>query len=185
MAQLMSIPEAARRYANAVFELAAEQQILEVAINDLSKIDQLISNNSDFARLITTPTFSVQEQIAVIEKIFEKDNVHDLVKNLIRLLVQNRRINILSAVIGGFKLLVQEHSGEINAEITTACDLTEKQVSQIKSNLKGIIGKEVKLDINQDPNILGGIVVKIGSQMIDTSVSTKLNNLKILMKGAS
>jgi F-type H+-transporting ATPase subunit delta len=100
-------------------------------------------------------------------------------------LIKNRRINILVSIIGGFNLLILSNSGEVRAEVTSAQDLSMEQLDGIKSNLKKLTEKEIKLETKLDPEIMGGIIVKIGSQMIDTSVSTKLNNLKILMKGAN
>jgi F-type H+-transporting ATPase subunit delta len=88
-------------------------------------------------------------------------------------------------VVNAFELILKENSGEILAEVTAVSELTKEQLNQIRDNLKKMTGKEVQLETNIEPNILGGIKVKIGSQMIDASVSTKLNNLKILMKGAN
>ena len=106
-------------------------------------------------------------------------------KNFVNVLIENRRVNILQSIIQAFNLLVLNNSGEVIAHITSAQDLSREQLTSIKSSLRKFTDKEIKLNTKLDPDIMGGMVVKIGSQMIDTSVSTKLNNLKILMKGAN
>ncbi|MDG2187533.1 MAG: F0F1 ATP synthase subunit delta [Hyphomicrobiales bacterium] len=185
MTQEISIPEVSKRYAKAIFELANENEILDQVSNDLFTLEKAIIDSKDLRRLISSPTFSSDEQMQVMEQILNKQKATDIIKNFINVLIKNRRINILVSIIGGFNLLILSNSGEVRAEVTSAQDLSMEQLDGIKSNLKKLTEKEIKLETKLDPEIMGGIIVKIGSQMIDTSVSTKLNNLKILMKGAN
>ena len=120
-----------------------------------------------------------------MKEIFEKQGISVLVKNLINVLIKNRRISLLVSIINAYDLIMKSNSGEIIAEVITATDLKDNQKQQIINNLKKMTGKEIQIQSKIEPGIIAGIKVKIGSQMIDASVSTKLNNLKILMKGAN
>lgn len=185
MSQETSISEVAKRYAKATYELANTDGIASQVSDDLISLKDLIINNKSLLNLISSPTFTSQEQSAVFDGIFKKQKISKIVQNLINVLIRNRRVNALISVANAYELIMKENSGEILAEVTAISELSKDQLNQIKDNLKKLTGKEVELETNIEPNILGGIKVKIGSQMIDASVSTKLNNLKILMKGAN
>tara|TARA_Y100000591_G_scaffold333128_2_gene373959 strand:- start:95 stop:652 length:558 start_codon:yes stop_codon:yes gene_type:complete len=185
MSNETSIPEVAKRYAKATFDLAAAENLSEAVLKDLSILKKMVNNNEDLNRLISSPTFSSNDQISVMKEIFEKQGISVLVKNLINVLIKNRRISLLVSIINAYDLIMKSNSGEIIAEVITATDLKDNQKQQIIDNLKKLTGKEIQIQSKIEPGIIAGIKVKIGSQMIDASVSTKLNNLKILMKGAN
>jgi F-type H+-transporting ATPase subunit delta len=185
MTQEISIPEVSKRYAKAIFELASEDKKLDKISKDLMSLDKAINENDRLSRLITSPTFSSNEQIQVMGSLLDKQEAAKIVKNFVNVLIDNGRINILQSIIQAFNLLIIKNSGEIIADVISAQDLSQEQLSAVKSSLRKLTDKEIKLNTKLDPEIMGGMIVKIGSQMIDTSVSTKLNNLKILMKGAN
>ncbi|NDD48470.1 MAG: ATP synthase F1 subunit delta [Alphaproteobacteria bacterium] len=178
MSQETSISEVAKRYARATYELANTEGSTSQVSDDLISLKELIINNKSLLNLISSPTFTSQEQSAVFDGIFKKQKISKIVQNLTNVLIRNRRLNALVSVSHAFEQIMKENSGEIVAEVTAVSELSKDQLNQIKDNLKKMTGKEVQLETNIEPNILGGM-------MIDASVSTKLNNLKILMKGAN
>lgn len=185
MSNKTSIPEVAKRYAKATFDLADAESLTDAVLQDLNTLKKMINNNEGLNRLISSPTFSSTDQISVMSEIFKKQDVSILVKNLVNVLIRNRRINLLVSIITAYDLIMKSNSGEIIAEVITAAELKDDQKQEIISNLKKMTGKEIQIQSKIEPEIIAGIKVKIGSQMIDASVSTKLNNLKILMKGAN
>tara|TARA_Y100000768_G_C23965307_1_gene677533 strand:+ start:756 stop:1313 length:558 start_codon:yes stop_codon:yes gene_type:complete len=185
MSKETSIPEVAKRYAKATFDLAEAENLSEAALKDLTILKKIIIDNAELNRLISSPTFTSTDQLNVMNEIFKKQDISVLVKNLVNVLIRNRRINLLVSVINAYDLIMKSNSGEIIAEVITAAELKDDQKQEIVSNLKKMTGKEIQIQSKVQPEIIAGIKVKIGSQMIDASVSTKLNNLKILMKGAN
>ena len=185
MSKETSIPEVAKRYAKATFDLAEAENLSEAVLKDLTILKKIIIDNAELNRLISSPTFTSTDQLNVMNEIFKKQNISVLVKNLVNVLIRNRRINLLVSVINAYDLIMKSNSGEIIAEVITAAELKDDQKQEIVSNLKKLTGKEIQIQSKVQPEIIAGIKVKIGSQMIDASVSTKLNNLKILMKGAN
>ncbi len=185
MSKETSIPEVAKRYAKATFDLAEAENLSEAVLKDLTILKKIIIDNAELNRLISSPTFTSTDQLNVMNEIFKKQDISVLVKNLVNVLIRNRRINLLVSVINAYDLIMKSNSGEIIAEVITAAELKDDQKLEIVSNLKKMTGKEIQIQSKVQPEIIAGIKVKIGSQMIDASVSTKLNNLKILMKGAN
>ena len=185
MSKETSIPEVAKRYAKATFDLAEAENLSEAVLKDLTILKKIIIDNAELNRLISSPTFTSTDQLNVMNEIFKKQDISVLVKNLVNVLIRNRRINLLVSVINAYDLIMKSNSGEIIAEVITAAELKDDQKQEIVSNLKKLTGKEIQIQSKVQPEIIAGIKVKIGSQMIDASVSTKLNNLKILMKGAN
>ena len=185
MSKETSIPEVAKRYAKATFDLAEAENLSEAVLKDLTILKKIIIDNAELNRLISSPTFTSTDQLNVMNEIFKKQDISVLVKNLVNVLIRNRRINLLVSVINAYDLIMKSNSGEIIAEVITAAELKDDQKQEIVSNLKKMTGKQIQIQSKVQPEIIAGIKVKIGSQMIDASVSTKLNNLKILMKGAN
>ena len=180
-----SIPEVAKRYAKATFDLAEAENLSDAVLKDLTALKKMVNDNDDLNRLISSPTYTSTDQISVMNEIFKKQDISILVKNLVSVLVRNRRVNLLISIVDAYDFIMKSHSGEIVAEVITAIELEDDQKQEIISNLKKMTGKEIQIQSKIEPEIIAGIKVKIGSQMIDASVSTKLNNLKILMKGAN
>ncbi len=185
MSNETSIPEVAKRYAKAIFDLAEAENTTHVVFKDLTTLKKMVNENQDLNRLISSPTFTSTDQISVMNEIFKKQNISILVKNLVNVLIGNRRVSLLISIVNAYDFIMKSNSGEIIAEVITAAELKEDQKQEVIKNLKKMTGKEIQIQSKIDPEIIAGIKVKIGSQMIDASVSTKLNNLKILMKGAN
>ncbi|MCF1505197.1 MULTISPECIES: F0F1 ATP synthase subunit delta [Afifella] len=175
----------ADRYAAALFELALEESALEQVEADLDRYSQMLDESADFRRLVESPAFSSEDQLGAMKVLNERAGITGLAANFVGVLAQNRRLFTLPGVIRSFKRRAAEHRGEVTAQVTAAQALSEEQKSALKAALKERLGKDANLDLKVDPAILGGLVVKLGSQMIDTSLRTKLNMMKSRLKEAS
>jgi F-type H+-transporting ATPase subunit delta len=172
----------AGRYAIALFDLALEEDKLDEVEEGLSRLDGLLGGSDDFLRVVRSPIFSSDEQARALVAIATHTGITGLTANFLQLLVRNRRLFALRDIIAGFRRLLADHRGEIIAEVTSAVPLSETQTEELKATLKAKTGKDVTLNQTVDPAILGGLIVKIGSRMIDTSIRTKLTTLKYAMK---
>jgi F-type H+-transporting ATPase subunit delta len=172
----------AGRYATALFDLAREENTLDEMADALRGLQALLGESRDFARLVASPVFSTAEQAGALAAISKQAAIHPLAANFLQLLVRNRRLFILGDVIAGYLKLLAAHRNEVTADVTSAVALTDEQAEELKATLKAKTGRSVTLNARVDPAILGGLIVKIGSRMVDSSVRTKLNNLKIAMK---
>ncbi len=170
------------RYATALFELALEGKALDRISKDLEKIQDMLENSSDLERLVKSPVFSTDEQMRALTAVFKKVKISKLPMNFVSLITQNRRLFAISDMIKAFGMLLAQHRGEITAEVTSATKLTVRQMNAVKSELKAVVGRDVKLDAHIDASLLGGLIVKVGSRMVDNSLKTKLEGLKIAMK---
>lgn len=170
------------RYANALFELALEANDLDATEADLKRFAALIDESADLQRMIRSPVFSADEQYRAISAVLEKAEIGGLVGNLVKVAAKNRRLFVLPDVITAFAQQLARHRGEVSAEVTSAEPLSDKHVAELKAALKASLGKDVALHTNVDPTLIGGLVVKVGSRMIDGSLRTKLNSLKLVMK---
>ncbi len=173
----------AARYARALFELAAESGDTDGVAADLEKLGEAVEKSADLARLIESPLFDADEQIAGLDAIMDKLGIGALAANFVRLVAQNRRLALLPAMIEAYRTLVAERRGEIRVRVTSAAKLTATQEKKVTAALKEALGSEVLIENEVDPSIMGGLVVKAGSRMIDTSVKTRLNTLKSMLKG--
>jgi len=134
---------------------------------------------------VRSPVFSAEDQVAALEAICAKAGITGLALNFIRLVTQNRRLFFISDMIKAYGTLVATAKGEVQAEVTSAEKLSDKHVNELKAALKATIGQDVQLSTRVDSSVLGGLIVKVGSRMIDNSLKTKLQNLKIAMKGTA
>jgi F-type H+-transporting ATPase subunit delta len=173
----------AGRYALALFELARDEKQIETVAASLATLRSAIDESEDLRTLISSPLVAREDQARGIGAVVGSLGIDRLTGNFVGVLARNRRLRQLPAVIRTFNLLVARHRGEITAEVTSARPLDEGQIAAIKQNLRSRVGRDINVDLNVDPAILGGLVVKIGSQMIDGSIRTKLNNLAHQMKG--
>jgi F-type H+-transporting ATPase subunit delta len=172
----------AGRYAIALFDLALEEDKLEEVEEGLARIDTLLGESVDFARVVRSPVFSSQEQGSALIAIATHTGITGLTANFLQLLVKNRRLFALRDIVAGFRRLLADHRGEVTAEVISAAPLSQAQTDELKATLAAKTGKDVTLNQTVDASILGGLIVKIGSRMIDTSIRTKLNALKYAMK---
>jgi F-type H+-transporting ATPase subunit delta len=175
----------AGRYANALFELALEEKAIDAVKSDLEKFDALLAANADLHRLVRSPVYGADEQLKALSAILDKVGIGGLAANFLRVITTNRRLFAVHGMIRGFRALVAKHRGEVSADVTVAEALNGKNLEALESALKSVTGgKDIDLDIKIDPAIIGGLIVKVGSRMVDSSLRTKLNAIKFAMKEA-
>jgi F-type H+-transporting ATPase subunit delta len=173
----------ARPYAAAMFDLAQSEGALAEVEAGLESIASLAAENPDFSRFLRSPVISADEKAAAIGAILDKSGgVHPLVAKVVRLVARNGRLFALTSIISVFRELAAKARGEVTADVTSAAPLGSDQRKKLADTLKAKIGKTVTLNEHVDPALIGGLVVKVGSQMIDSSLRTKLNAMKIAMK---
>jgi F-type H+-transporting ATPase subunit delta len=173
----------AGRYASALFELANEQNRLDEVDADLGKFQALLDQSSDLKRLVKSPAFAAQEQQRALGAVMDWASIGATTGNFLKVVARNRRLFAAEDMIDTFRGLLARHRGEVAAEVQSAVALTDQQLAALKAKLKSTFGKDVRLDAKVDPSLLGGLVVKIGSRMFDSSLRTKLGNLKVVLKG--
>jgi F-type H+-transporting ATPase subunit delta len=172
----------AGRYATALFELGLEEKALEQIEADLNRFNEAYDAVEDLARLVESPVFSAEEQGRALAAILDELKIEGLTKNFLLLVSKNRRLFAGPDMIRAFRAMLAEHRGETGATVTAASKLTEAQVTALKQALKAALGKDVMLEQRVDPSLIGGLMVKVGSRMIDTSLRTKLTSLRHAMK---
>ncbi len=174
----------AGRYATALFELAREGNAIDAVKADLDRFDALIAESPDLLRLIRSPVFSADEQLQALAAVLQRVGIGGLAEKFLKLVTANRRLFAVRDMLKAFRELVADQKGEATAEVTVAEALKDDHVAALKSALKEVSGKDVDLQIKIEPAILGGLVVKLGSRMVDTSLRTKLNAIRQAMKEA-
>lgn len=172
----------AQRYANSLFELAAESKALSKVEKDLGDFDTMLQDSADLRRLITSPVFSAEEQSRAIAAVLDKAGITGLVANFLRVVARNRRLFAVPGMIRAFREIAARHRGEESADVVSAHALSASQEKELKDALKDVAGRDVALNVTVDPSILGGLVVQVGSRQLDTSLKTKLNSLKLALK---
>ena len=172
----------AGRYATALFELALEEKALEKVEQDLNHFASALDAVEDLRRLVKSPVFTAEEQERAVAAILEKIEIEGLTANFLKLIARNRRLFAAPDMIKAFRALLARHRGLTSAEVTSALPLTEGQLHALQTALKAALHKDVQLDQKVDTTLLGGLVVKVGSRMVDSSLRTKLNSLKQTMK---
>ena len=172
----------AGRYATALFELARETNAIDAVKADLERFDTLVAENPDLNRLVRSPVFSAAEQLQALSAVLDRAGIGGLAAKFLKLVTMNRRLFAARDMVRGYRELVALHKGEATAEVTVAERLKDDHVAALKSALKAVSGKDVDLNIKIDPAIIGGLVVKLGSRMVDTSLRTKLNAIRHAMK---
>lgn len=173
----------AGRYASALFELAQERDELDQVNQDLGKFHALLQGSEDMSRLIKSPAFSAEEQERALGAVMDWAAVGATTNNFLKVVARNRRLFAAQDMVKAFRSLLASHRGEVVAEVNSAVALSDSQLAALKDKLKVSFGKDVRLDTKVDPSLLGGLVVRIGSRMIDSSLRTKLANLKVVLKG--
>jgi F-type H+-transporting ATPase subunit delta len=173
----------AGRYASALFELARERNELDQVDQDLGKFQALLDGSEDLDRLVKSPAFSAEEQERALGAVMDWAAVGATTGNFLKVVARNRRLFAAGDMVKSYRSLLARHRGEVVAEVKSAAALSDSQLAALKDQLKASFGKDVRLDTKVDPSLLGGLVVKIGSRMIDSSLRTKLTNLKVVLKG--
>lgn len=175
----------AGRYATALFELADAQGSLDAVASDLASIRALLDSSDDLVRLVRSPVFDADAKWRAVSAILEKTGISGLVYNFIGIVTRKRRLFALPGMISGYTALLALKRGEMSADVTSAHALDESQIAALKTALNAATGRDVFINMAVDSGLLGGLVVKVGSRMIDSSLRTKLNSLKLAMKEAS
>ena len=171
------------RYAVALFELARDGGSLDSVAGNLAGLKQALAESTEFKALINSPLVGREAAAKAIAAVAAQMGVDPLTTKFLGVLAENRRLAQLPAVIRAFETLLSNHRGEVRAEVTSAHPLGKAQTSALQKTLRARVGREVAIEAKVDPAILGGLVVKIGSQMIDSSIRTRLNTLALAMKG--
>jgi F-type H+-transporting ATPase subunit delta len=175
----------AGRYANALFELVLEEKAIDAVKSDLDQFDALIAANPDLNRLVRSPVYGADEQLKALSAILDKAGIGGIAANFLRVITTNRRLFAVRGMIRAFRAMVAKHRGEVSAEVTVAEALNDTNLDALKGALKSVTGgKDIDLNVKIEPAIIGGLIVKVGSRMVDSSLRTKLNAIKFAMKEA-
>jgi F-type H+-transporting ATPase subunit delta len=173
----------AGRYATALFGLARDENQIDAVTRSLDTLEAAIAESADFRALTTSPLVGRAEAAKAIRALTPTLGLDPITGKFLGVLADNGRLSELKSVIKAVRTLAAGHRGETTAEVTSAFPLDDRQVAALKGNLKTRLGRDVAIDAKVDPSLLGGLVVRLGSQMIDASIKTKLNNLALAMKG--
>jgi F-type H+-transporting ATPase subunit delta len=174
----------AGRYALALFELARETNAVDAVKADLERFDGLIAESTDLTRLVRSPVFSAAEQLQALTAVLERAGIGGLSAQFLKLITSNRRLFAVHDMIRAYRDLVAHHKGEATAQVTAAEALKDEHLAALRAALKAVSGKDVDISVKIDPAIIGGLVVKLGSRMVDSSLRTKLNAIRHAMKEA-
>lgn len=179
-----SVSGVAGRYAGSLFDLALESKALPQVEKDLASLAAMIAGSPDLKRAIASPVFSAAEQQSAVGALASKAKISGLVRNFLQLAAKNRRLSAVPQMISAFANLAAAHRGAASADVTAAHALSDAQKKELAATLKSVSGKEVSFNVTVDPSLLGGLIVKMGSRQIDTSLRTKLSSLKSTLKEA-
>ena len=174
----------AGRYATALFELAREQNAIDTVKVNLERFDAMVAEIADLARLLRSPVISADEQKRALSGVLDKVGIDGIAANFLKLVATNRRLFAARDMVKAYRALVAKHKGEVTAEVTVAEKPSEAHLAAIKDTITAMTKKHVQMDVKVDPSIIGGLVVKLGSRMVDSSLRTKLNAIKLAMKEA-
>jgi F-type H+-transporting ATPase subunit delta len=171
------------RYASALFDLARDQKSIDTVERSLTTVRDAREQSADFRALTITPTVSRGDAVKGVLAVADSLGIDGTTRNFLGVLAENRRLGQIPRIVAAFRRLASRHRGEATAEVVSAHPLSPDQVGELKQQLRTRVGREVAVDLRVDPNLLGGLVVKVGSQMIDSSIRTRLNALSSAMKG--
>jgi F-type H+-transporting ATPase subunit delta len=174
----------AGRYATALFDLALEQGAVDRLKVDLDRFEALVNEVADLARLLRSPVLTADDQVRALSAVLDRAGIDGLAANFLKLVATNRRLFIALDMAKAYRALVAKHKGEVTAEVTLADRPSDAQLATIKDALASVTKKGVQVNVKIDPAIIGGMVVKLGSRMVDSSLRTKLNAIKLAMKEA-
>jgi len=173
----------AGRYATALFEIARDGRSIDRVEQSLSDVRDALAQSDDYRRLTTSPLVSRGDAERAVLATADGLGLDPTTRSFLGVLAQNRRLGQLPAVVRAYRRLAAAHRGEATAEVVSAHPLAPDQVDQLRQSLRTRVGRDVSVDLRVDPDLLGGLVVRVGSQMIDSSIRTRLNTLAQAMKG--
>lgn len=173
----------ASRYATALFELADEAKSLDAVAEDLRNIQTLLRDSEELRRLVISPLISREDQARAVNAVLDRAGISGLTRKFISVVTAKRRLFALEAMIKAYLAELARRRGEITADVIAAIPLTPAQTNSLTDQLKRLVGSKVTVNLTVDPSLLGGMIVKVGSRMIDSSLRTKLSKLQLAMKG--
>lgn len=172
------------RYASALYDFAAEKKVVDPVLNDLLNLKKILNDNKELNLVIRSPLISSPDKLNIFNSLLQKINANELTNTFLKVIEKNKRFSSLASIISQFININSHKRGDVLADITSADELNDDQKTNISNQLKNILGDKLSLSFDVDKNIMGGLIVKVGSKMIDTSLANKINKLKIAMKGA-
>lgn len=172
----------AARYAKAMFDIAEEGGAIPALETDVGALEAAMADSADLRDLITSPLYGRDATEGAIAKLAEAMKLGDVTSNTLRLMAQKRRLFVLPALLAELRTRIADHKGEVAADVISATALTKAQADKLAATLKASVGKDVKLNATVDESLIGGLVVRVGSTMIDTSIKARLNALQNTMK---
>ena len=172
------------RYASALYDLSSDKKLVDSVLNDLIKLKKLLEENKNLHHVIKSPLIKSEDKFAILEKLLQKVDSSKLTLTFLKVLEKNKRFSNLSNIVTKFININSQKRGDVLADVTSADELNDEQKNNITNQLKNILGDKLSLNFDVDKNIIGGLIVKIGSKMIDISLANKINKLKIAIKGA-
>ena len=173
----------AGRYAAALYELADAAKSLDAVAADLTALNQIVTENADLARLVRSPVIGSEAQVKAMTAVLEAAGANTLTVKFVGTVADNRRLFALSQMITAFLAELARRRGEIQADVTSAVPLTEAEVAAVMESLRGAVGQKVAVNLAVDPSLIGGLIVRVGSRMVDSSLRSKINRLQLSMKG--
>ncbi len=182
--QLASGDLVSDRYASALYDLAAEKKLVDPVLEDLSNLKNILKGNKELSLVVKSPLITSIDKLNIFESLLKKINANELTSTFLKVIEKNKRFSNLASIITQFMNINSQKRGDVLADITSADELNDDQKNNITNQLKSILGDKLSLSFDVDKNIMGGLIVKVGSKMIDTSLANKINKLKIAMKGA-
>ncbi len=182
--QLASGDLVSDRYASALYDLAAEKKLVDPVLEDFSNLKNILKDNKELSLVVKSPLITSIDKLNIFESLLKKINANELTSTFLKVIEKNKRFSNLASIITQFMNINSQKRGDVLADITSADELNDDQKNNITNQLKSILGDKLSLSFDVDKNIMGGLIVKVGSKMIDTSLANKINKLKIAMKGA-
>jgi len=173
----------AQRYANALLELAEDQKALDTVADDLRGLRMAIDESDDLRRLVGSPVIRREDQARAVDAVMVAAGVAPIVRNFVGVVARHHRLFALRAMIDAYLAILAARRGEVTADVTAAHPLAEEQKNAVTEALRQVVGGKVSVNVKIDPSLLGGLVVKVGSRMFDSSLRTKLQRLQLAMKG--
>jgi F-type H+-transporting ATPase subunit delta len=173
----------AERYAGALFDIADERRMLDAVASDLRQLRTMLADSVDLSRLVRSPILTRGEQGKAVSALAERAGFAPLVRDFLAVVAKNRRLFAIPAMIEAYLARLAERRGEVTAEVIAAQQLSETQLTQLGDQLHRSVGRRVSVDTRVDPGLIGGMIVKVGSRMVDGSLKSKLQRLQLAMKG--
>ncbi len=174
----------AGRYASALYDLADEHKVLDAVADDLRGLLVLLGESADLKRLVRSPVIGRSEQMKAMTAMMEKAGANPLTTKFVGAVADNRRLFALADMIKAYLAELANRRGEVTAEVTSAVVLGDAEIEQVTEQLRAAVGQKVAVNVSVDPSLIGGLIVRVGSRMVDSSLRTKLQRLQLAMKGA-